>query len=331
MRYCLRSGLMTQTSDTISNQVWAQEVWQLTVKERDPLAKLQRGLGTPQSWRGDRKQRGQQPGAREQQGSLGYVTCNKTRVQFSQAKGVCTEPWLQRVSFHWKCLWLTQEYFWLPWKGSWHGTGNLSMEKQPLIKARRDSACCILRNRIVSSTFWSCSLLEQGFGSLRSPCSNSIPLKRTPPHLSCSRTTGWSCPCRGTTAASPSTTRAPSLNIISPILDAEGLVNQLSPCLTRRWFCRWKMIVGTEKWRPLWLHRDSCVTASLREKKTMTGSGTRHWATIRGLEWESCGGARGEDSEIWQGWPPALCNAMVWLTKLRGQGRDSKGTSRWDV
>lgn len=40
------------------------------------------------------------------------------------------------------------------------------------------------------------------------------------------------------------------------------------------------------------------VSQQVLEKKTVTGSAARHWATIRGLERASCGGARGEDSEI---------------------------------
>lgn len=94
---------------------------------------------------------------------------------------------------------------------------------------------CLLKERFSTlhsekqNCFFTILELPPWAGLWLTPCSSSIPR-----HLNCSRTPEWSTPCRGTTAASPSTATAPSPDIALPILDAEGVTTWLlSPHQTR--------------------------------------------------------------------------------------------------
>jgi len=139
---------------------------------------------------GHSDQRGGQPGARTWQGSprrvpLGQVTCSKT--WFSQLKNVCTEPQKQKMErflFTESASSYNRSISGYHGKGMCMGQGTSPWRSNSLLMQGKTQHAATLRNRVISSPLWSCSRREQGFGSPRSPCGNSIPLKApTSPQL----------------------------------------------------------------------------------------------------------------------------------------------------
>lgn len=76
---------------SISNQVWAQEAWQFTVKEKEALEEAAQGPGDPTEVKGGQRPK-QRAAGLPNRTPLGYLTCDKTQVQFSQSNDVCIEP-----------------------------------------------------------------------------------------------------------------------------------------------------------------------------------------------------------------------------------------------